>query len=58
MDGILFTRHGIKGNQIPLDISDDLRRLPVGTSVYFDSVRIRMPGNDTVTVAAVYHLFR
>ncbi|MBE2246179.1 MAG: gliding motility protein GldM [Candidatus Competibacteraceae bacterium] len=43
-----------QGNTIPGEVSDKIRRLPKGTKVYFDNIKMSIPGNETRTANAVF----
>jgi hypothetical protein len=43
-----------KGNTIPRDMTNEIKNLPSGTVIYFDNVKIRVPGGDLREESAVF----
>jgi len=56
LNGSYFQKPNINGNQIPSDISGKIKGLPRGTKVYFDDIKVLLPGGKTRTTSAVYSI--
>lgn len=56
LNGSYFSKTNISGNQIPSDVSGKIKGLPRGTKIYFDDVKILVPGGETRTTSAAYSI--
>ncbi len=56
LNGSYFAKNGVNGNQIPNDISSKIRTLPKGTKIYFDDIKITVPGGERRTSSAVFSI--
>lgn len=54
LNGSYFSKTGINGNQIPGDVSSKIKTLPRGTKVFFDAVKMSVPGGETRTTSASF----
>ncbi|MBW7936138.1 MAG: gliding motility protein GldM [Flavobacteriales bacterium] len=43
-----------QGNTIPGETSDKIRKLPKGSKIFFDNIKMTVPGNETRTANAVF----
>jgi hypothetical protein len=56
LDGKIVEKKENKGNQITVDIANEIRNLPSGTAILFTNVSIVCPGGDVRTSSAVFTL--
>lgn len=54
LNGSYFSKTGIQGNQIPSDVSGKIKTLPRGTKVFFDAVKMSVPGGETRTTSGAF----